>query len=32
MQDHRLVGIEVLHADQRLRPALLDQAEESTND
>jgi uncharacterized protein YuzE len=31
-KDNRLVGIEVLDADERLRPDLLEQAEETTND
>ena len=31
-QDDRLVGIEVLDADTRLRPELLEQAEDITND
>lgn len=31
-KDDRLVGIEILDADQRLHPDLLEQAEEITND
>ena len=31
-KDDRLVGIEVLDADKRLQPDLLEQAEETTND
>jgi uncharacterized protein YuzE len=31
-KDDRLVGIEVLDADERLQPDLLEQAEEITND
>ena len=31
-KDDRLVGIEVLDADERLRPDLLEQAEDVTND
>ena len=31
-KDDRLVGIEVLDADTRLRPDLLEQAEDITND
>ena len=31
-KDDRLVGIEVLDADTRLRPDLLEQAEDTTND
>ena len=31
-KDDRLVGIEILDADERLRPDLLEQAEETTND
>ena len=31
-KDDRLVGIEILDADKRLRPDLLEQAEEITND